>query len=734
MLELKNVNSKSFINYTLDKPLNKINVFFGQNGSGKSALSSWIKSQDSDHTQVFDTAYVDKNIRQTSTISGTSLTIGKEQIDRKESITQANTIIDNLERANTQYEIQAESKQLFSEMDKAIALAKENFETTNIKQKANAKQDPLNALRLWHDEIGKYKNISSDFSSAADITSAMEKCTRIINRLTPILASWDSSKRAKVISSMGKVVLQPKTAVSNMVIKWLEQGESLHDFSNSEDIATQKCLFCGNDFSVGTVRASISERIDSEYAELITELSSYTDELNESLSTLKTLPIDEIPSDKVDSAKESIKSFIQAVHTKLIEPERTIKIDKTAFIDIDFLNKKINNSLQDVEKQRSQYQQELNNLENVTKQYVGKLLEDNPIIARTKSRLELLLANKRYEDDSLELTNQYLVQQKSHDNDLSGFKTLMNSILKSLGLDFFIEFNHSIPSTFDVVLNHDKSRLSIHELSEGEIRLIGFIHFYLSLFSEYRVDDSPENVSTTISAETQSVILDDPITSVDSNNRYFMTSLINSFIQAAVSSHVVIYVFTHSLFDFHNFAYHSSADTTRYRITKDVIGHSEITPLSKQSLRNYSDDYHSSFQEVANFCLLGRSKLTEDIHFLHFGNQCRFILETHARSNYNIENVTTNSLPKLIRVYDIPGSASQSFSGALDVINSLSHGMSYSWDYVSQISPTEIQKAARLILWILFHKDPQHVQAMTGDVPRFCRSVAQWAPSNPDAV
>lgn len=120
------------------------------------------------------------------------------------------------------------------------------------------------------------------------------------------------------------------------------------------------------------------------------------------------------------------------------------------------------------------------------------------------------------------------------------------------------------------------------------------------------------------------------------------------------------------------------------------------------------------------------AKLTEDIHYLRFGNQCRFILESHARSNYNIENVTNNVLDDIMRVYNVDIIYKARISRMLDIINSLSHGISYSWDEVSSISPREIQKAARTVLWMLYQKDSAHVLAMTEGVTGFSKAVNNW--------
>lgn len=95
--DLVHIKSKSFNDYTSPATLEKINVFFGRNGSGKSALTHWLESIDPENTKVFDTNYVDSNVKTKSTLHGTNIIVGESQIKRVDLIKQTESIIDNLE-------------------------------------------------------------------------------------------------------------------------------------------------------------------------------------------------------------------------------------------------------------------------------------------------------------------------------------------------------------------------------------------------------------------------------------------------------------------------------------------------------------------------------------------------------------------------------------------------------------------------------------------------------------
>lgn len=265
-------------------------------------------------------------------------------------------------------------------------------------------------------------------------------------------------------------------------------------------------------------------------------------------------------------------------------------------------------------------------------------------------------------------------------------------------------------------MNNSDETLSRDDLSEGEFRLLAFLHFYYDLF-----DDTSRNLRNNFNT----VIVDDPITSLDANNRYYITELINDCIKLAMENQIQLFIFTHSSLDFHNFGYLDRSKKNNsgnpklayWRINKNELGNSEVVMQDANELRNYSDYYKSLFQSVTEFALISKARINEEQNFIHYGNQARLVFESHARSHYSIENVTNSALNQLIEVYNIPEAKEEKFKSMLDVINSLSHGFSIMDISNNSKSPEEIQKAIRTMLGVLYIKDPEHVRAMSnGDL------------------
>ena len=92
------------------------------------------------------------------------------------------------------------------------------------------------------------------------------------------------------------------------------------------------------------------------------------------------------------------------------------------------------------------------------------------------------------------------------------------------------------------------------------------------------------------------------------------------------------------------------------------------------------------------------------------------VLETHARSNYKIENVTSNASNILCEVYEISSEQEMKFISMLNVINSLSHGISMYDTPINSISPKEIRDSIRIMIGVLYKKDPHHIKKMAESI------------------
>lgn len=307
-----------------------------------------------------------------------------------------------------------------------------------------------------------------------------------------------------------------------------------------------------------------------------------------------------------------------------------------------------------------------------------------------------------------EANKDWITKLKTNSSNLKQFSEIVNKRFEILDINIELEPNIETES-YRVIHRVTKERLNLVDLSEGEKRLIGFLHFYYKLFM---IADSEmkENI--------EYIIIDDPITSLDTENRYHLTKIINQFIELSKSENKQVFVFTHSSFDFHNFAFkgkNNTKETSHWYIEK-IDGISKVNKLTKEELSNYSDYYRTVFNEVMSFALKGKNKVNKLDNYIKYANKVRFILESHARSHYKIEYATAASATELSNYYDIVKEKIEDIEESLDIINSLSHGISFIDNHYYELSVTEVQDAIRKVIGIIYNKDKQHVSAICSGV------------------
>lgn len=561
MIKLEHINEKSFNDFSVNDPnlVKQINVIFGRNGSGKTALSSYLKSIYPNELKVFDTDYVDRNLKASNTVKGTNLIIGSEQIDLSSLVEQTKEILTNLDSSKNdiQQEIFGEKKTLNQLMKKIMKNVTKNFKTSkNINQKPNATQNPTKAIELWKEEVSKHSSDTQNFTSSEDIENILSETRTQIGYLNPILLDFDDSRRRGLIMKMKDVVLKPKSDITNIIISWLQQGLSLHNLDAKPESLPEemKCLFCGNSFKTESTVESIELKINSDYAKLISAIQRLRDQLNDAIKSIDDLG-EVITNNYKETALSEVQQLLSQLNYKEHHTDSSINLEANLFEHLDELNKQIGKQKEKLKQEEKLLIQKQLNIEAMAKYRIGLEISENESIKEHVNKLRSL--ERAFEDQvyAQSLSNKYLLDLNNRANNLEGFKEMMNHTLYSLGLGFKLEFSSSDQNSFDIQLTgNSQADIQVHSLSEGEIRLIAFIKFYLGLFSKYTDGENDRKLKREFDSTVKLIILDDPITSIDSNNRYFMTTLINRLLGEAVKSKIDVVILTHSIYDFHNFA------------------------------------------------------------------------------------------------------------------------------------------------------------------------------------
>ncbi|WP_273706037.1 AAA family ATPase [Leuconostoc mesenteroides] len=706
--DIEHINSKSFDNYSSDDKFTLTNVVFGTNGSGKTALSTWLKKELPDNARLFSSDYVERNIVAVNEISGVKLTVGKAAVNVEENIERVKFANDQITSQGIQInkEHKAVKKELFQILNTTLQHARQQFELTkNIKQKQNAADDPVSAINQWFNDIN---DTLPKIGSSKELDQEKQLLEKQFQNLNTIF-NYKKEKYDWIKKSLEEPVLVPSNVVSQQIAQWIRSGTHLHNMSSKEEM----CQFCGNIFDASNISKIIQEKTSNAHALLTQSLTNFLQELDNARNKVTHLPEDLQSADIINT----ISNIKNLVNQKIANSNQNIKIDLSLLQTIAQFDSMLSTQKDKLSLKLKNINRQLNEVELVAKSWIGIQLKNNASIESLETKLhdfstKLEELRKVYKDNE-----KWISEQKVSNSSLRPFRDLVNHEFELLGLDFKLEI---LDDNAHYLIKHKDldTVITTKNLSEGECRLLGFLHFYYDLF---------DSVDEAISADTNLILIDDPITSMDSDNRYYLTELINTFIKKSIGLNVQLFVFTHSSLDFHNFGYSNKNEISFWKVRKNVQRKSEIVHLKFEDIQNYSDYYQANFKDVYEFATLGRTKLPDA--FIQFGNKARLVLESHARTHYKLEYATSAVIKKIQEYYDVPTSKYDSLKKSLDIINSLSHGMTFADEYT--LSAREVQQSVRFMLSMLYNKDPFHVKQMAGNLFNQ-QTQMQWL--NPPAV
>ena len=708
--KLVNISKKSFHNFSFDENLSKCNIFFGTNGSGKSSLSNWI-SENHESVKRFDTDYVLDNVYTVDSLSGIKLLVGANRIGIEEAIGNIKNANLNLVQHNQNIDKRIEDykNEVFEFMAYNLSEARELFRMTRqINQKRNAKINPIDALKAWENDI-----IEADFSKISSSDSIELELTNLKKEKSEI--TFDTSRKIDIILTeiqniFTQKIIKPDFQITKNLSEWLKEGLHLHNDGINQ------CKFCGNHFDYEKVHDSIQEKIQSQYSKAVESLERNKILLEGIKNDLFSQP-KHLIDDRFEILNSNISEIINNIDEKIENP--SLVLPYTFEIEENY-NKVICNikaEIGNLDKEIFKREALLGEIENVAKSWVAqKILERYPIdevSEQLQKYEEQQRANERYIEE-----NKQWIQEVEPAGNLQPFADLLNDEFRVIGMNIEcqIDGNHYL-------LKHrtDPSIIiSTKDLSEGERRLLGFLHFYYDLYLE---------PGKSLKNNVEYVIFDDPITSLDSDNRYFLTELINIIIKKLTSMNAQVFILTHSSIDFHNFGFgFNNNSLLKALVYKDEHGNSNIRKVEPHESKNFSDYYRANFKTIYDFAKTSNSKLSTVDNCVRFANMGRLILESHARSNYRLEYATSSAITQLMKFYNISEEKEEEFQGMLDVINSLSHGLSFYDIDINQISPREIRDAIRKLISIMFSYDKNHVIAMIGlaDDSKTLAEIESW--------
>ncbi|WP_024788165.1 MULTISPECIES: AAA family ATPase [unclassified Lebetimonas] len=550
-----------------------INYFFGSNGTGKSSLGKVIADISTyPHCNlewatspidvfIYNKQFVQDSFSQSNAIKGI-FTLGKDATGIQKFIEEANAKIgdfkNKIEGLNKSIETQEEklSKKRDDVEEKAWALKKkyEAYFKPAFKGFMGSAKDFFNKC------ISEQKN-SSDLLDEKEI---IEKSKKVFNddlkAYDPIdeftfddLSKYENSEILKT-----KIVGKEDIEIGKLIHK-LDNSDWVKDGVNYLQQTENICPFCQQSISKDLreqIESFFDETYENKKKELADFIQNYKSYVNGLLTKLQSLIGRDIPildfkelKAKIELLKNTYKNNLSELEKKLKTPSIPIGIDSLEPIlsEISELIKVLKKEVEDNNSTFENIKTEKTLLKSKIWRFIVNELDiDLKSYNKIKSDVEKAIKGR---NDTLKLTKEEKGKLETKvakkESEVTSVKPTVNEINKILKLFGFTNFmlEEADEKGFYKVVRENGSEVN-GTLSEGESTFLTFLYFYHMLRG---------STNDTGVGKDKIVVIDDPISSLDSNVLFIVSNLTKELlrdVKNGTNGIKQIFILTHNVYFF----------------------------------------------------------------------------------------------------------------------------------------------------------------------------------------
>lgn len=711
--KLNNFTLKSFVGYTNPNDLlfRAKNILFGYNGKGKSSIAIGIKneflkdtSKKSENLRIFDRDYISNSLlleNSEGKIKGVEANFGSSGVNIENKIKELEKqIISEVEISKLDSNIVDSRKKIRNEID-----------TIHDKRKGEVGISKKSSTDSIERVIELYKN---DFQEAKKIEADEEKLIKIIgdNAIEKQIAQNENlrplnlSKIQSTLIEEVKVIFKEKfgediSIPEFEVVQWIETGLKLHKDGDN-------CKFCTGKLDFSDVKSKIAQYKENKRHKATEKLKQFREQFQSLFESIKAIEKESktyttnIGNDieqhftAISAKKNTIETLITSCQSKIDNIEIQENFD---FEVLAGTLKELEESISAISKTKNEQllelRKKLNNLTTLVKGAIGlEILQSATIkdkLQEVKDK-EIDLKEKRENNKKKQQEIQDLKQQKSLTKDFADF---VSQILNDINISLKVELdtdnkNYIIKST------NENATLTIKDISEGEKNLLALLFFYYELFA----DNKQQNVKP----EIELIIVDDPISSMDDSNKFYILELMKNLLEL---SNQQIFVLTHSWEDYCNLSYGKKAwENNQPFATFEIRKSNGVSELSQ--LKNIEKPYKYLFKEIFEFSQKGEDDLKTDCQIYHYPNVMRRVFEEWYSFKIGRDlNLTSSQQDRITSELKITENREKTRLGLLlKVCNILSHSINGSKN------PQEIHQSAKYLMKLISDNDKLHFDNM----------------------
>lgn len=558
-IELKNV--VPFSDGLIIDNLHKINYIYGANASGKTTLSHFLERIDDEkytdcsiewengikvETIVYNRYFRENNFGKSS-IPGV-FTLGQATKEEKENIEKKNEELEEIKKEGIQKKKTKESLQ--NEKNNVISVFRESVWKTIYKKYEDVFSTAFDGYKGSKESFRK-KLCEEQCSNKSVLKSIEDLKTKaeIVFKKSPItydkiqFIEYGSIVSIENDSIWNKKIIGKADVEISKLINRLNISDWVHEGIRHIQKGSKICPFCQKETIDDDFRTQIENFFDDSFvADTATVKSlsdSYFQNTNTIISLLETIETKEkqkpetklnleLFSAYINTLKTQLNSNNELISNKIKEPSRSIELKPSNehFIKITDL---INQANQEIEKHNNLVSNIGKEKEQLKEEIWKYLVEENHdvIQAFIKKDSGLQKGIDNLEKQRLELLKKYNVlnaEIKDLNKKVTSVQPTVDEINKLLDTYGFTNFK-IVPTKTDAnqyQIQRENGDNAQATLSEGEATFITLLYF-LQLI---KGGTTPEKVN-----EKRVVVIDDPISSLDSNVLFVVSSLIKEIIK-----------------------------------------------------------------------------------------------------------------------------------------------------------------------------------------------------------
>lgn len=713
VFKLFNFTHKSFKNYTTPEDLHfrPKNIVFGYNGNGKSALANGIKEEflkdttkKPENIRIFDRDYISNSLLLENTdgkIKGVEASFGKTSVD----------IENRIKELESQIISQDEINKLEESISKLRKEIRDKIDEIHDKRKGNAniQKKPRNesverVIELYNNDYQEAKKIEEDDNELIKISGddTFEKRILQIEHLRPFSFPKIQTNLIEEVEKIFNEKFGDDISIPHYeVVQWIESGLRIHKEGDN-------CKFCGGQLDYDEINSKFKQYKENKKQKAVEKLKDFEIRLQNILKLIEALENEsKIYSANIDkkfeeyfsaisNKKEKIENFIKLCQSKIKNIQgqenfdfqllsQTLEIIETSISKI--------NEIRNIE--LSELRDKQNKLAALVKGAIGLEIIKSTLIREKLNEVKNKEEELRAKLDNNQKKRQEILELKQQKSLTKDFADFVSQILKDINISLVVTLDKD-NRNYIIKSAHENVILTIKDISEGEKNLLALLFFYYELFAD--------NKQEQIKSEIELIIVDDPISSMDDSNKFYILELMKNLLELQNQQ---IFIMTHSWDDICNLSYgkkswENNQPFATFEIRK-VDGKSELFKL-----KNIEKPYKYLFREIYEFSQKREDDIKTDCQIYHYPNVMRRVFEEWYSFKIGKDlNLTSSQQDRITNELKITDNGEKMKLGILlKVCNILSHSINNSKN------PQEIHQSAKYLMKLIENNDKLHYNNM----------------------